>query len=707
MWIYPSLPSRIHLVLCRFYRLGTSLPAHPTGASVRATQTSVTSIQPPLPFPDWHDMTDLLINEANAIMDDLVRPNPEAFRETYEAAFTIWSRLYLYANENPALPASYLSTEALFRQHPYFLPHLRLKRVQPAARNAPPRLYVTGYSVWGSPPCKDDVDFSSFQQPLDIEVATSGPITLSISEAANSSNPPWFVLSDRNYVPVLVLAWAYILSARWTELLSEPCSLRYTDSQARYQDDTLGQSPGWSCSCVDIGAASPEEIRWWAAVLAPRQGWQSTITDGQLMSPWSIFLQTGHSFVLQTTNLSFPSPLPSSAVPFTAASLFLNRFCLRHNIIDQSHAALAAVLLMPCFGKNRAFQFQLSHPKLDNRMQAGGMTISQHGLSSEYQEYDWHKEGHLDRLLTLSCNTRAIRPLLLSSFYEPSVDCNFVTPWLQGAIAAIDATALSEPHILGRMLMEREPSVAFLWVGATILRLQETLLKDVRHGQIPADLHSAVWSGTAQSFLQQPVSNPLVTDGCISRADECRLLFLSHSGQHARVPICQWRPFGVTPVEDVDLEVRVHAECRSHWLQYRGFSWDCADGSSQLQPPGLVTGYRPSPCRSSTKYHADKRRISIVYDGLNREKEVVSENATRSIFGWLRFDGYTVHEKDLWDHEWFDVLDSDEDEDEDEEGSGGAPGTNRDFTLIWEWLSGLKEEAGILERDGEGAMVPP
>ncbi|KAI3340361.1 hypothetical protein F4824DRAFT_418843 [Ustulina deusta] len=630
--------------------------------------------------------------------DDLVRPNPEAFRETYEAAFMVWSRLYLYANENPALPVSCLSTDDLFRQHPYFSPYLRLKRVQPARHNAPPRLYVTGYSIWGSPPCKDDVDFSSFQQQLDIEVATSGPVTLSIAEPAHSSNPPWFIRSDRNYVPVLVLAWAYILSARWTELLSEPCSLRYTGSQAKYQDDLSEQSPGWSCSYVDIGAASPEETRWWAAVLAPQQGWQSTITDGQLMSPWSIFLRTGHSFILQTTNPSFPSPLRSSlAVSFTAAYLFLNRFCLRHNIMDQSHAALAAVLLLPCFGKNRAFQFQLSHPKLDNRTQAGGVAISRQGLSPEYQEYDWHKEGHLDRLLTLSCNTRAIRPMLLSSFYEPSVDCNFVTPWLQGATAAIDAMAHGKPHILGRMLMEREPSVAFLWVGATILRLQETLLKDVRHGQIPADLHSAVWSGTVQSFLQQPVSNPLVTDGYISRADECRLLFLSHSGQHARVPICQWRPFGVTAVGDVDLEVRIHAECGNHWLQYRGFSWDCADGISRFQSPGLVTGSRPSPCRSSTKSLVDKRRISIAYDGLDREKEVVSANATRSIFGWLRFNGYAMHEKDLWDHEWFDVLDSDEDEDEG--GSGGPPETNRDFTLIREWLSGLEEKAGILEQE--------
>lgn len=45
------------------------------------------------------------------------------------------------------------------------------------------------------------------------------------------------------------------------------------------------------------------------------------------------------------------------------------------------------------------------------------------------------------------------------------------------------------------------------------------------------------------------------------------------------------------------------------------------------------------------------------------DNEVVSENATRSIFGWLRFDSYAPHEKPKWDLEWLAISDSDEDED--------------------------------------------
>ena len=88
-----------------------------------------------------------------------------------------------------------------------------------------------------------------------------------------------------------------------------------------------------------------------------------------------------------------------------------------------------------------------------------------------------HPGDDLDRLITLSCHVKGIRPLLLSSFYNPSIDCNAVTPWLKGALAAIDALAQDSPLVLGRMLMDRQPKVAPLWLGATVLGLQKRLLR--------------------------------------------------------------------------------------------------------------------------------------------------------------------------------------------------------------------------------------
>jgi hypothetical protein len=219
------------------------------------------------------------------------------------------------------------------------------------------------------------------------------------------------------------------------------------------------------------------------------------------------------------------------------------------------------------------------------------------------------------------------------------------------------------------MLMDRVTQVAPLWLGATIPGLQKELLQDVRHGLIPIDIPSAVWSETIQSFLQQPVSSPPVYHGRISRADKCRLLFLSRTGLHDRVPVCQWRPFGATPIDDTDIEVRLHARCKSHALWYQSFSRDCAEGSVEDRPVKRGGTARNTTTPLERKRLTSPEQIPVSYGGLDRERETGSENATRQIFGWLRVEGYAADEREIWEHEWFRILDSD---DEDSNGSQGG-----------------------------------
>lgn len=58
--------------------------------------------------------------------------------------------------------------------------------------------------------------------------------------------------------------------------------------------------------------------------------------------------------------------------------------------------------------------------------------------------------------------------------------------------------------------------------------------------------------------------------------------------------------------------------------------------------------------------------MTVFYEALNRDREEISENATRSILGWLRSDGWTRDEKEILQHPWFDMSDSEEkDEEED------------------------------------------
>ncbi|EHA18326.1 hypothetical protein ASPNIDRAFT_140721 [Aspergillus niger ATCC 1015] len=268
----------------------------------------------------------------------------------------------------------------------------------------------------------------------------------------------------------------------------------------------------------------------------------------------------------------------------TTALGLLCDYCALHGIVDQGYAALSAVLLLPM------------------------------------------EVNNLDKLLTMSCNTKGMRSLLSSIFYESGIACNVVSPWLQSITAVVISVA--DKRILTHMLMRRVPHLAFLWLGGAVLNIQEHILYEGKFGLIPTELHAAVWSGTTQSFMQEPI-HP-ATNGHIRRSDECRLLYFIQEEHHTRWPICQWTPFGVTALQDTEIDVRLHADCAGHCLQYAGWKWTCQN---------VVTN------------------VTIDYQGLNHGDEGVSENATRSIFGWLRVEGFPPNEKKI--HDWIYIDESD------------------------------------------------
>ncbi|KAI1661132.1 hypothetical protein F4813DRAFT_399203 [Daldinia decipiens] len=606
-------------------------------------------------------------------MDDAVRLSADRFRIIYEESFKLWSSLYHRAIKDPSLPTSYLSLPDLFRLHPSFSNSLVLKHTEYASYSS---VYATGSSTWGSQQTNCNYGPPSFRQQVQIDVIAQDPILLSIAKTSNNnlSFAPWFIAGHQNYIAVLTLAWTYILSARWVEVMSEPCSLVYSsNSAADYEDSMTSSEVDQDVVSVDIGDVSSDKFRWWAAILAPEHGWQATmISRGRIfLSPWSIRLQSGPRFsLLYKATSSAPPRLSHSAPSFRTASRFLYSFCLKHNISDQSYAALAAVILFPSMESSQPLQ--LPAPAINGRnnpMITTASRISQH-LHYEHQPgHEWMCQGnHLDRLLTLSCNIRGVRSMLLSVFYDPGIECNAVTPWLQGAVASIDSLALDKPLILGRMLMDRSPKLSFLWLGITILGLQKKVLQDARWGLIPIDLHSSVWSWTVQSFMQQPISYPLVVKGSISRADECCLPFLSQSGFHSRVP-----------------PLRIHSECKGHGLQYSGFSWDCITDEVPSQPTSSIATYTPLGL-SLTQSSEDIEEVNVDYTKLDREHEVISENATRNIFSWLCIDGYASHEKDIWESKWFEILNSDDDDDEEDESGGSSYNGGRHSSRVKSWI---------------------
>ncbi|KAK3689024.1 hypothetical protein B0T22DRAFT_498913 [Podospora appendiculata] len=540
-------------------------------------------------------------------MADAVRPSGERFRAVYENSFRVWSSLYLNAIENPALPAPYLAVNDAFPHHPSFSRNLKLKTVKYSTQRY---LYATGRSLWASSPANCPDPIPPFQRQIEISVA--------------------------ELCSILALAWAYILSARWVELLPEPTSIEYTSSQAHFAHANAvpHHMNGRKTVHVALEDSSVEEARWWAAILAPGQGWQATMTseqDTSFLSPWSVVVKVGPN----STHSTVQTPTSSMALGF------LHRLCTRLHMTDQSYAALAALLHFP---SKSGRQLHLPPLTTYSQEQQTPSLSSQHWHASknldgtrENAQHEPLLESQLDKLLLLGCNTKGMAAMLDSVFYDPSIECNEATPWLQGARSVIDTVVGDNPLVLGRMMMDRLPSVAFLWLGATVLGLQNELAGSaVRSGQMMIDLDAAAWSGTIQSFIQLPVSLPLLAaNRTVRRADECHLHFHSQSEFHTRVPIFPWKPFGTTNLHDTD-------------LGYQGLVWDTNHGTTPA-----ANSLNP---RSAT--------IDINYEAMHRDWESTSENATRCIFGWLRLDGYSPQEKDIWKHEWFTMAESD-DEDED------------------------------------------
>ncbi|KAK4459846.1 hypothetical protein QBC42DRAFT_207154 [Cladorrhinum samala] len=646
-------------------------------------------------------------------MDDPIRLSKEEFRKIYEQSLTTWSRLHHTAIADPRLPPSHLDIFSAFSQHPAFPQDLELK-------NTKYTKYATGRSVWRSTNPECEHPLPPWNQQVQISVASKRPVSLSVRPTDAEPEIPWDSWfergKDQNYLAVLILAWAYILSARWAEIMPQghDASLVYTDSEAHrvespdapplaphYGNDR--QQPSLTIDITDVD--DPAEARFWAAVLAPDQGWKATISSGQdsddagpLFSPWSLRIMQqrpqGRWFILQTNPNIQSEAAALSPASFSDALEFLEKFCCRRGIADQSRAALAAVLLFPSLKDSGDHHLQL--PALTSSARLDYPTFTS---PCDFQHtYSQANPESLDRLIALSCHVQGIRPMLLSSFYDPEIECNAVSPWLQGALAAIDDVVVSQddPLILGRMLMDRQPKIAPLWLGVTVLGLGPKLLVEATsYGMIPVNLDSAAWSGTVQSFIQLPVSDPpLVAGGLIARADECRFLFLARSerSNNDRVPVCQWKPFGRTPAEHADIDVRVHArrrQCRGHGLGYEGLTWDCVGGKKttqqqqkqQLEQSESKPVFEYPTCGAPilSQRTCSLSQASINYKRLNYERDFLSRAATSIMFRWLRVDGFAANEQDIWKHEWFEAdedSDEEDDEEEDQSSSGGILKSN-------------------------------
>lgn len=269
-----------------------------------------------------------------------------------------------------------------------------------------------------------------------------------------------------SHITVLTLAWAYVLAARWAEVLSG--TMQYTDMKApkaeRHEQTNLT-----SCT-VDIGTASHASVRWWAAVLANGQGWQASVLHcGQnLQSPWAIQLNC------TKISISFVNSLPcqtAESLPPTsaAAASYILQYVSYHRLENESSAAFCAALLLPTANSARQSIFwPLPSPKSPPPL------VTQDANSSP--PWGRHTE-QLDRLLTMGCHAQGMESLLRSNFIDTDIPCNISGAWLQGTFELLDSPLLADDSILVQVVMRRSPKINFLWLGAILVGLRRHILK--------------------------------------------------------------------------------------------------------------------------------------------------------------------------------------------------------------------------------------
>ena len=506
-----------------------------------------------------------------------------------------------------------------------------------------------------------------------------------------------------NCLAILSFAWAYILSALWIEIQqskdTEPAPaqinnrVHYLCAQAKWICDDDEELAG--DLKVDLGDADDDAARWWAAILATGEGWRATIIQGGKVywSPWSYCLAAAQSFKLRRTahyhNLCDGTYVPPSS---DQALRFLSDFCLLHNSRSQSSAALAATLTFP-FLSNMTATLPLpkpySHPISCETTSRASSTasispsMSPSSSASRLEADIVLEEGRLlPYYMTLSCDCRGMQSLLCGSFFDPEVCCNLVSSWLEPIFSIIDPIIeRGDFEKLAIVMGKRQPKLAPLWLGAIISGMAQIILPYVRNGLLSVELHASAWTATAHSFISlRPSTSCAVNSQEIHRSDECRLLYLTESEGHSRVPICPWKPVGTTPLCDTEIEVRQHAKCSGHYLQYLGWCWELVGGTSSVDS-GFNTGMEYKEIFRS----AGDAIPSEVQEDRPLKSESLSESATRSIFGWLRVAGYPRSEQGIYRHPWIDLDLEESDEELDDGASAGKDGL-RDASDIRNWL---------------------
>ncbi|RKK30989.1 hypothetical protein BFJ66_g14473 [Fusarium oxysporum f. sp. cepae] len=463
--------------------------------------------------------------------------------------------------------------------------------------------WLEGFSTWGDSNCSCSVK-TKRERKQRLFLTKLHPTSCSIS--ASSNFRVWETKAN-NGIALLTLGWAYILSASLAE--RQGLSMEY---------GPLLASPA-SSTVLDLGYASPSELRWWKAIITPGLGWSVT---GSRLTPWAI--------AVRNLEIRIGGTAESRQQPPTAqqAACYLSRLCDAYELGSQCSAALAAALTIPLHANTtplKSAMIELPKPSFT--------IYYEHSESSRSTPADFHL---IDYYMTLSLCPWVLGPSLWSIFWSPHVPCNRVGAWMAPIVDVLEPVIQNDDMELLAKIFSFS-SFSSLWLGlmlcgrgAFIRSILPSLTKLRDYPFFRPNVDAAAWTGVAQSFIDHGLSGP-AADGTVSRADVWRMRHdFSHLYQDetfSYTPPYGWPPFGRMRAEDVELEIRGHLACLHQW-RYMHWTWSFSGSTDTgFSSRGMRTQH---PDGESTA--AGKESNVQINDGeLVRS---ISQTATEAVFRW-------------------------------------------------------------------------
>ena len=528
-------------------------------------------------------------------------------------------------------------------------------------RGSPPTkiLYAEGSSTWkitGEPSC--DISEREVTTEGSLWIGTQTPISC---QFIGGCFRQWIGMEkeghSQSYLGILALGWSYILSARLVETLENGAILTYTGSTA----EGFQPGPETASACtVDIGCVDPNVARWWAAILAPNQGWKAVISqqeDGDYLSPWSTSLESSPSLCIKW-DASHSTSEDVSDLPPTSEKAFeyLVQFSRGQNLGSQFLVALATAMMFP------------SHLYFDTTVQ---LPLPAEVIAKDKSDTvnpliaDWASiNEELPYYISLSCNPHVVVSSLCGMFWEPNIPCNLVSSWLHPILVELPkANGIAyKPgfyyELLAIACCIRRPRISSLWLGAVISGLTPFILEEVQTGKPLLDSDAYPWTGCPQSFMDIAGSGPYIESFGVKRGDVAQLLHLTAEDnlQYSSRPTTPWKPFGSTSVGDCTFQVQSHLHCQRHHIEYQHWNWQLEDGSVVRDHGFTETATEQIPDDDD-----DMSELEINLQFPKKEvDEEASETASADIFQWMAMDRGGVRMERIYLSPWLQCLDSSE-----------------------------------------------